>query len=252
MSPVELLQTLGLTKYEAEAYTALLREGALTGYELGKRSAVPLPRVYDVLKRLVDRGLVLYQPGDPPRYRAAEPGLFLDQVRSTMSETLDALAHLLAGLPRDDQPDGIWIVQGRSNIVTHAAASIRAGQRSISLLVRARHADDVDELARLAQSVGVSQVSVAHEPAGVPELLALVVDDRQALIGTISPADRCLAIVSGHPALLAAVRAYTRTEPGVGAGLRVLSASSPEARGEWLTWEQEKQRRLLSAGRTVA
>ena len=35
----DLLQRIGLNKYEAEAYLALLAEGPLTGYELGKRSA---------------------------------------------------------------------------------------------------------------------------------------------------------------------------------------------------------------------
>ena len=35
---VELLQRVGLSKYEAEAYYVLLLQGPLTGYELGKRS----------------------------------------------------------------------------------------------------------------------------------------------------------------------------------------------------------------------
>ena len=40
---VDLLQRVGLNKYEAEAYLALLADGPLTGYELGKRSAAHLP-----------------------------------------------------------------------------------------------------------------------------------------------------------------------------------------------------------------
>src|SRR5205085_4852065 len=42
MTAVDLLQRIGLNKYEAEAYYALLVAGPLTGYELGKRSTVPL------------------------------------------------------------------------------------------------------------------------------------------------------------------------------------------------------------------
>ena len=66
---VELLQRVGLNKYEAEAYFALLADGPLTGYELGKRSSVPLSKSYETLERLTRRGLALVQPGDPPRYR---------------------------------------------------------------------------------------------------------------------------------------------------------------------------------------
>jgi hypothetical protein len=42
MTAIELLQQIGLNKYEAEAYYTLLSEGPLTGYELGKRSLSPV------------------------------------------------------------------------------------------------------------------------------------------------------------------------------------------------------------------
>ena len=60
---IELLQRVGLSKYEAEAYYVLLLQGPLTGYELGKRSGVPLSKSYEVLERLTRRGLAFVQPG---------------------------------------------------------------------------------------------------------------------------------------------------------------------------------------------
>ena len=92
---LELLQEIGLNKYEAEAYYTLLTQGPLTGYELGKRSQVPLSRSYDVLERLSQKGLALAQPGEPARYRALEPALFLGQVRAGMEQTLQTLASSL-------------------------------------------------------------------------------------------------------------------------------------------------------------
>src|SRR5688572_23658987 len=94
----ELLQAVGLNKYEAEAYAAMLRHGPLTGYELGKRSEVPLSRSYEVLERLVGKGLALVQPGDPPRYAAEAPEQLLARLRSDSSARLDALAQALAEL----------------------------------------------------------------------------------------------------------------------------------------------------------
>ncbi len=81
MTTVELLQQLGLNKYEAEAYYTLLSRGPLTGYEVGKYSQVPLSRSYEILERLTEKGLALVQPGDPPRYIAQEPQRFLSHVR---------------------------------------------------------------------------------------------------------------------------------------------------------------------------
>src|SRR5579859_1158122 len=103
MSTTELLQQIGLNKYEAEAYYTLLCEGHLTGYELGKRSQVPLSRSYEILERLTQKGLALLQPGDPPRYLAEEPAQFLEHVRTAMAEKLEALANALAALSHPDR-----------------------------------------------------------------------------------------------------------------------------------------------------
>src|SRR2546421_1442336 len=113
MTPIELLQQIGLNKYEAEAYYTLLAEGPLTGYELGKRSAVPLSRSYEVLERLSQKGLVLVQPGDPPRFRAEEPDRLLEQIRTTVGGTLDALARELRALPLADSGDEFWVLRNR-------------------------------------------------------------------------------------------------------------------------------------------
>src|SRR5260370_36826608 len=102
MTAIELLQKIGWNKYEAEGYYTLLSDGPLTGYELGKRSQVPLSRSYEILERLAQKGLALVQPGDPPRYIACEPQQLLGQVRSTLSATLDDLARPLAPLSRPD------------------------------------------------------------------------------------------------------------------------------------------------------
>jgi predicted transcriptional regulator len=118
MSAIDLLQQLGLNKYEAEAYYTLLRQGPLTGYELGKRSQVPLSRSYEILERLTQQGLALIQPGDPPRYMAQDAQQFLAQIRSEMEETLTALATSLASLSRADTAGEFWVVRGYRHIYT--------------------------------------------------------------------------------------------------------------------------------------
>ena len=110
MTPIELLQQIGLNKYEAEAYYTLLAEGPLTGYELGKRSQVPLSRSYEILERLSQKGLALVQPGDPPRYLAENPDQFLGQVRATMVERLDTLASALATMAKPDKAGEFWVL----------------------------------------------------------------------------------------------------------------------------------------------
>src|SRR5262245_42198112 len=130
---IDLLQRVGLNKYEAEAYAALLQHGPLTGYELGKRSAVPLSRSYEILERLTAKGLALVQPGDPPRYIAEAPEQFLERTLATAVATLDALARELTELGPSTLPEGFWVIRGREHILAHANASIAQARRTLAV-----------------------------------------------------------------------------------------------------------------------
>src|SRR5215472_675417 len=166
MTTVELLQQVGLNKYEAEAYYTLLAEGPLTGYELGKRSQVPLSRSYEILERLVKRGLALMQPGDPPHYVAEEARRFLERFQENMSETLDALGGALTGLPRQDVAGEFWVLRSRQPILDRARALIESAQQEIAVRLPPEFASDLaDALARAgARGCQVYQPQAARAP----------------------------------------------------------------------------------------
>lgn len=240
--PTELLQQIGLNKYEAEAYTTLLAEGPLTGYELGKRSAVPLSRSYEILERLTQKGLALVQPADPPRYAAADPEAFVARTRAAQTATLDALASALTALPRAQQADDFWIVRGRDAIVRHAADLIGA---TTGMIAVAGSTDDFAAALTAAQRRGCR---ITSQPTPFPDSgFALLLDDSRCVIGTLTPAASCQAVTSTNPALLAALRTLTPAIPqGQGRISPAQSTTPGDARSlDWLDWETRKQRRLL-------
>src|SRR5207249_6830919 len=96
----------------------------MTGYELGKHSAVPLSRSYEVLERLNQKGLALVQPGNVPRYAAEEPKRFLTQANSAFQARLEALTSLLTALSPADRTGEFWVVSGRENILNRARSMI--------------------------------------------------------------------------------------------------------------------------------
>lgn len=91
-----LLETLGLTAYEARALEYLLRHGERTGPGLSREADIPFGRVYDTLHALVERGLVHVEPGRPKRFRAtvaaAVPGRLLASNQRRMQEEARRLA----------------------------------------------------------------------------------------------------------------------------------------------------------------
>ncbi|WP_075056556.1 TrmB family transcriptional regulator [Thermogymnomonas acidicola] len=56
----QVLQDFGLSPYEIRVYRALVLNGPQTAGEVLKSSGIPQPRVYDVLKKLSERGWWMY------------------------------------------------------------------------------------------------------------------------------------------------------------------------------------------------
>ena len=252
MATVDLLQQIGLNKYEAEAYYALLTRGPLTGYEVGKHSQVPGSRSYEILERLLEKGLALVQPGDPPRYSAQDPHTVFERFRSTMEATLNTLATSLASLARADRTGEFWVVRGQQNILAQMGAMIANAQESLDLKFPA--GGDLAESLSQANARGCRVFRAMTEERDGSNIL-LMRDGREALVGTLTPPDSCQALVSSNAALLDALRGYFqyRLLPGRGASEDSAKVSQPRD-VDWMDWEARKQRHLrsVSAGNRVA
>src|SRR5215472_9142548 len=184
MTTVDLLQQIGLNKYEAEAYYALLTHGSLTGYEVGKYSQVPGSRSYEILERLLEKGLALLQPGDPPRYSAQNPLAVVDRFRATMELTLTTLATSLTALAHVDRRGEFWVVRGQQHILDEARSMIANARDSLDLKLPA-HFDVAEQLLQ-AQARGCRIFRVMEEEQG-DDIALFVRDGSFALVGTLTP-----------------------------------------------------------------
>ena len=70
---LDFLRQLGLNKYEAEAYLALLSLGISGAFIISKESGVPFGRIYDSLNTLEMKGFVEVVPSKPKKYKAVNP-----------------------------------------------------------------------------------------------------------------------------------------------------------------------------------
>src|SRR5258708_36815077 len=199
---IDLLQEIGLNKYEAEAYYTLRTQGPLTGYELGKRSQVPVSRSYDVLERLSQKGLALAQPGDPARYMALEPRLFLGQVRAGMEHTLNALAETLTAAQQAGNAGEFWVVRGRQHILARVKTLCTTATQTVQLALPKACLDELtDSLAQARQRGGT--ISLNTEQTSGATNVSLLIDGRAGLLGAIAPEAGCRAVLSTNPSVLA-------------------------------------------------
>lgn len=251
MDIIESLQQVGLTQYEAEGYYTLLQEGPLTGYQLGKRSRVPLPRSYDVLERLCQRGLALVQPGDPPRYLAEDPARFLEQLQRSMTSRLEELASTLMAVPASQVSEEFWVIRGRERIRDRAAAMIGEAERSLGLHLPASMSGDLSSLVSEARARGCHVLWAAQTARLAADAVLVLVEDREVLAGTVA-SDRAQAVVTGNWALVAMAQSCFLDELPRQRLARATETSAPA--NDWLTWEEQKQKRLrlLIGGSDVA
>jgi hypothetical protein len=242
MAAVDLLQQIGLNKYEAEAYFALLMRGPLTGYEVGKYSPVPGSRSYEILERLLEKGLALVQPGDPPRYSAQDPRAVFDRFRASMESTLSTLTKSLVSLAPVDKMGEFWVVRGQQNILAQVRSMIANVQETLDLKLPAQF--DVAEHLMQAQARSCRIFRAVTEEHGSDNLL-LLRDGSEALVGTLAPVDSCQAVVSSNAALLDVLYGYFLSRQAPGRALSEVKAGSSHPRDDdWMDWEARKQRHL--------
>lgn len=238
--PIDLLQQVGMSKYEAEAYCTLLAEGPLTGYELGKRSEVPLSRSYEIIERLCRNGLALAQPGEPPRYAAELPEHVIARMQETLVATVTVLKQVLNDIQHHVAVPGFWVLRGRSAILARVSSLVRAFGPECMLYVSGSQ-PDTNDLVDQARSLGC-QVKHSSEQDGMLLLLRL---GKEALAGTIAPAAESQAVIGANAGLMAAIEAFfaaplqpRKSEP------------TPASPSDWVAWEEHKHRHLWRLARS--
>lgn len=70
---LSLLLDFGLTEYEAKTLTTLFNFVEADAPHISRNAEIPKTRIYDVLEKLKERGLVLEVYGRPKRYKVIEP-----------------------------------------------------------------------------------------------------------------------------------------------------------------------------------
>lgn len=91
-----ILDNIGLSKNEARVYIALLEIGISTVTSIAKKSRVHRTNVYDVIERLVQKGLISYIIKDDKKYfEATDPNNLLSVLKQKEDKLKDILPQLL-------------------------------------------------------------------------------------------------------------------------------------------------------------
>lgn len=111
------MMDMGLNKYEAKAYLSLIDSPQITAYEISKLSGVPQAKIYETVKKLLDKNLVNIVSDNPVKYIALDMDSFLDNIKQ---KTEDNISYLKSNLKKLKPRGGVSYLlhlEGQENIV---------------------------------------------------------------------------------------------------------------------------------------
>ena len=94
----ELCDFLGISEYEAKAYLCLVQRGVLNARNLSFAACVPRTKIYAVLERLSELGLVSKRRGTPAKFSPCSPAKAFKDRLAECRERTDRLSRLVYGL----------------------------------------------------------------------------------------------------------------------------------------------------------
>ena len=119
---IECLKSLGLTKYEALVYIALLKVVSATASEIHEISTVPRASVYPVLDQLQEKRLISVARSTPKRFAALSPEEGVAIMMSRIDRDAADAREILSAIHRErisheqSSEELIWNVYGIENI----------------------------------------------------------------------------------------------------------------------------------------
>ncbi len=137
---VECLKSLGMTKYEALVYIALLRVPSATASEIHDSSSVPRASVYPVLDQLQDKDLVSVSQSAPKRFAAIPPDEAITRLLSRIERDAESAKSALFAIhrkriaPEQGSEELIWNLYGLDAIRRKLVELITGATKEIRLI----------------------------------------------------------------------------------------------------------------------
>ena len=197
---IQKLMFIGLSSYEARCYIALLKNHPANPYQISKLAGIPTAKIYEVVDRLRERGIITEIEGNDPGYIPQNPDVVLTEWREKYNSTFDMLNTDLNQIMIHKPHHAVWNFEGLDEVVGRGRRLITSAKAHISLLAPGVFFGQVAESLIAAQATGldlrlivnggsldieglaVIYIDSAWDRKNSPALTALSVDGEKALL----------------------------------------------------------------------
>ncbi|MEW6425445.1 MAG: helix-turn-helix domain-containing protein [Bacillota bacterium] len=168
---VDYLVELGLTVYEAKAYLALLKYHPSKAHEVSKLSGIPAARVYEIISRLVEKGLAVPIGNDPILYEPLPAKEFVRMHRARLEHIVGKVEEQLENIASGPAAEVLWHITGYENLLAKAREIINLATRQVLLSLWTPQIIDLYSDLTAVHSKGISVVTIhfGENPSGCPQ-----------------------------------------------------------------------------------
>lgn len=200
MSGSDYLENLGFSRNEAKVYTTLLKHKQLNGYEIAKLSGVSRSLVYEVINRLVGKGILLRLEGEPNYYKPLDYDKLIKRMKQESENNINRAEDYLKSLTGEEESrDFVMNLVGFDKFIKKAMALIDSATREISLSVWSNELELLQDALTRAMERGVKVYLFTFEevnPKGAV-LFSYRISDAEKLF----PYRRMTLVVDGEQCL---------------------------------------------------
>jgi sugar-specific transcriptional regulator TrmB len=136
---IESLKTMGLAEYEAKVYSTLVLSERAAVKRMYEYLNMPKPSVYQSLKGLMDKGLVMMVSSKPAIYKAVQPRIALRSLIRIHEDAKKIALNELESIEKSniqiEDPYIIWTLFGENNVEHSMEELMSKAKKSMKLIL---------------------------------------------------------------------------------------------------------------------
>ncbi len=224
---LKCFQALGFTEYEAKVYLSLLQLHPASAYTVSQNSGVPHSRVYDISRRLIDKGLAVRSGKNPETFYPLSPEELVRKLKNSSRNTIEHLEKCLSAIPFRTDFDPVWNLSSRTQALNLCRDLIGEALSTIYICL---WDEDLTELLNALQDAfrrkvaivfliyGASKIDFGrvyyHNTAGITGVDTLgrtmdcVVDSSVCLSGSLGEKAPCQVVWTRNRGLVKSIEEY--------------------------------------------
>lgn len=164
---ISLLQTFGLTMYDAKAYAALTQIGSTTPFILAEETGIPRTKIYDTIKRLEKQNWITVDKGRPGKITPLSPREVIGSRKAVLNSDIDKMTNEFVMNYEnrvEKEPPKANVIHGIDNITHKTIEMMKEARTSLYLFGTLYYPEELEQIKKQIEAAKRRGVLIRISP----------------------------------------------------------------------------------------